>query len=295
MLASSPFSGVILTLNEIRNIEACILSLSACVREVLVVDSGSTDGTIELAQRLGARVVHHDFTTHAAQWTFALAQPLAGSWVIALDADQRVSPELATSLLDLATNVSGEVQGIYVNRLHVFRGQPMRHGGLFPKWMLKVFRAGAGFTDPGELLDFRFYVRGRTIAASGLLIEDNRNEAEISFWIDKHNRFSTRQAAEEARRAAGAGGWAVPPRLFGTPDQRILFLKTVWYRMPRYTRPFLYFLWRYFLRLGFLDGKQGFVFHVLQAFWYRLLVDIKLDELKGAATASPAAAGTRRS
>jgi len=279
MVPDSPFVGVVLTLNERRNIEACIGSLAQCVREVLVVDSGSTDGTVELARGLGARVVHRDFTTHAEQWTFALAQPLGGQWVIALDADQRVTPELARSLLALAASVPPTVEGIYTNRLHVFRGQPMRHGGLFPKWMLKVFRAGAGFTDPRELLDFRFYVKGETVRADGLLVEDNRNEQEISFWIEKHNRFSTRQATEEARRLAGGNAWAVQPALFGTPDQRILWLKTIWYRLPRYSRPFPYFMWRYFFRLGFLDGKQGFIFHVMQAFWYRLLVDIKLDEL----------------
>lgn len=280
MKATSPYSAVILTLNEMRNIEACIQSLHQFVREIVVVDSGSTDGTIDAAKRWGARVVHHDFVTHAEQWQFALALPLEGSWVIALDADQRVSPELASSLLMLAARVPAGVEGIYVNRLHVFRGQPMRNGGLFPKWMLKVFRRGQGFTDPRELLDFRFYVDGQTVKAQGLLVEDNRNEADISWWIDKHNRFSTRQASEEARRAGEPGGWAVRPSLTGTPDQKVLWLKSAWYKMPLFTRPFLYFAWRYIFRLGFLDGKQGLIFHVLQAFWYRFLVDVKLDEMR---------------
>ena len=70
------------------------------------------------------------------------------------------------------------------------------------------------------------------------------------------------------------------PSLFGTPDQRILWLKERWYGMPLYVRPFIYFFYRYILRLGFLDGKEGFVFHFLQAFWYRLLVDMNLDDLR---------------
>jgi hypothetical protein len=146
--------------------------------------------------------------------------------------------------------------------------------------MLKMFRRGAAFTDEHELMDHRFYVRGRTVKADGLLVEDNRNEADISFWIDKHNRASSRQAREEFERARRPGGWTVRPSAFGTADQRVLLMKSVFYRMPRYLRPMLYFLYRYVLRLGFLDGKRGLEFHVLQAFWYRFLVDVKLDDLE---------------
>ncbi len=279
MVPESPFVAVVLTLNEIRNIDACLEGLSLVASKVLVIDSGSTDGTVERARALGATVVHHAFTTHAEQWTYGLGLVARGDWVIALDADQRVTPELAVDLLRIARTAGPEIEGIFVNRLHVFRGTPLRHGGLFPKWMLKVFRRGAGFTDPRELLDFRFYVKGATSKATGLLIEANQNEREISFWIEKHNRFSDKQAREEDSRSQESA-WSVRPSLFGHPDQRILWLKDRWYRAPLYVRPFAYFLYRYLLRLGFLDGKQGFVFHVLQAFWYRLLVDIKLDELR---------------
>lgn len=280
MIQDSPISAVVLTLNEIRNIDACINGLRLVAKEILVVDSGSQDGTVERAQDLGARVVYNKFSSHAEQWAFALNQEISGEWVLALDADHRVTPELATSLLSLARSADRGVEGIYVNRLHLFRGTPMRHGGLFPKWMLKVFRRGAGFTDVRELLDFRFYVHGRTVKASGLLLEVNLNEREIAFWIEKHNRFSTTQAKEEFSRLRNRGtGWATKPRLLGSPDARVLWLKALWYRMPRYSRSVLYFFYRYFLRFGFLDGRQGFVFHVMQAFWYRLLVDIKLEEM----------------
>ena len=246
-----------------------------------MVDSGSIDGTVELARTLGARVVQRPFTTHADQWRFALEQGLTGEWIVAIDADQWVTPELGRSLLSLTASQPEDVQGVFVNRLHVFRGQPLRHGGLFPKWMLKVFRAGAAFTDDGELLDHHFYVRGRTVKASGLLIEQNLKEEDISFWSGKHVRYAERQAQEEhRRRREPATAWAKAPRLLGAPDERILWLKARWYRLPLFTRPFLYLLWRYVLRLGFLDGRQGLVFHVLQAFWFRFLVDVNLDQLQ---------------
>ena len=286
MMIGSPFSAVILTMNEMLNIEHCIKGLQCIAREILVVDSGSTDGTVERARALGATVVYNKFTTHGEQWRFALGQPLLGDWVIAIDADQRVTRELAEDLLRMAKDADPCLEGIYVNRLHVFRGMPLRHGGLFPKWMLKVFRKGAGFTDEREISDHRFYVKGRTDRAIGLLLEDNRNEADISFWIDKHNRLSSWQAAEELERMRSGRGWAIEPRFWGTPDQRVIWLKTLWYRMPKYSRPFLYFFYRYILRLGFLDRKQGLLFHVLQAFWYRFLVDIKLEDLETAEAAS---------
>jgi glycosyltransferase involved in cell wall biosynthesis len=279
MKADSPFSAVVLTFNERVHVERCLRSLLPVAREVLVVDSASTDGTADLARSLGARVIQRAFKTHADQWHFALAQGLQGAWTIALDADQYLTSQLTASLLAMARSVPEDVQGLFVNRLHVFRGRPLRHGGLFPKWMLKVFRTGAAFTDDAELLDHHFYVRGRTARAEGLLIEENLKERDISFWCAKHIKYAERQAVEELRRRRGGAGWAKPPRLFGAPDERILWLKARWYRLPLYTRPFLYVAWRYFLRLGFLDGKQGLVFHALQAFWFRLLVDIKIEEL----------------
>jgi hypothetical protein len=147
--------------------------------------------------------------------------------------------------------------------------------------MLKVFRAWAAFTDDGELLDHHFYVRGRTARLDGLLLEDNQKEQDISFWMAKHIKYAERQAQEEHRRWRSKGGaWALEPRLFGSPDQRVLFLKRSWYRMPLYVRPVLYFFYRYLLRLGFLDGRQGFIFHFFHALWFRLLVDVHLEGLR---------------
>ena len=84
---------------------------------------------------------------------------------------------------------------------------------------------------------------------------------------------------EEVERRRGLP-WRITPRLFGAPDERVLWLKTLWYRMPLYVRPFLYFIYRYFVLLGILDGKNGLIFHFLQAFWFRFVVDVRLDELQ---------------
>jgi hypothetical protein len=119
------------------------------------------------------------------------------------------------------------------------------------------------------------------------LDESNRKEDEILFYVGKHLRYAEAFAREEMKRRDGLA-FRGEARLFGTPDERVLWQKRLWYRMPLFVRPFLYFSWRYFVRLGLLDGWNGFVFHLLQAFWFRLLVDLRIAELRAAGRA-PAA------
>jgi glycosyltransferase involved in cell wall biosynthesis len=298
----APISTVILTSNEELNLGACLDSVAPWVGEIFIVDSGSTDRTIEIAGGRGAKVVTHEFETHAKQWNWALRNlPLSHDWALCLDADHRATPELADEVISLfrpdrsktagrrdRVHSPADVDGFYVKRRQVFRDRWIRHGGYYPKYLLKLVRHDRAWCDENELLDARFYVKGTTASLDGDLIEDNRNETDILFWVAKHTRYALLQAREELHRAHHDTGWAVTPSPFGTPDQRTLWLKHRWYRMPLLVRPFLYFFYRYVLRLGFLDGKEGFIFHFLQGFWYRLLVDIKLDELRRQQRASAA-------
>ena len=280
-----PLAAVILTFNEERNLDECLGSLAGWVSEFHVVDSGSTDRTLAIAARHGARVTPHPFETHAKQWQWALQTlPLEADWVLALDADQRVTPELAAEIGRLVTSNDPAIAGGYVKRRQVFRGRWIRHGGYYPKYLLKLFRRSAVWMDEGDLVDHHFHVRGNTVLLDHDIVEDNRNEASIAEWTAKHNRYAVLQAKEQLARAA-AGTSGTRAALFGTPDERVLWLKQVWNGLPLYWRPALYFVYRYVLRLGFLDGREGFVFHVLQAYWYRLLVDINVDELRRKASA----------
>ena len=282
-----PLAAVILTFNEERNLDECLGSLAGWVSELHVVDSGSTDQTLAIAARHRARVTPHSFETHAKQWQWALQTlPLDADWVLALDADQHVTPELAAEIGRLVISNDPAIAGGYVKRRQVFRGRWIRHGGYYPKYLLKLFRRSAVWMDEGDLVDHHFHVRGNTVLLDHDIVEDNRNEASIAAWTAKHNRYAVLQAKEQVARAA-AGTSGTRAALFGTPDERVLWLKQVWNGLPLYWRPALYFVYRYVLRLGFLDGREGFVFHVLQAFWYRLLVDINVDELRRNASAPP--------
>lgn len=274
-------SVIVLTYNEEANLPACLDSLRGLPCNVFVVDSGSSDRTRDIARASGAMVVEHEFETHATQWRWALDHlPIRTEWVLALDADQRVTAELATELRHLDNSLLDGFAGVYINRRQVFRNCWIRHGGYYPKHLLKLFRRNDVVIDAADLVDHHFYVAGPVKKLRYDLIEANQKEDDISFWIDKHNRYAALLAREELRWRTMPQATTIKPSLFGTPDQQTLALKRIWRRMPLYLRPFLYFFYRYFLRLGFLDGKQGAIFHFMQAFWFRLLVDIKIDEMQ---------------
>lgn len=275
--AVAPLTVVVLTHNEERNLEPCLRSVAGVAAKVFVVDSGSTDATVPLAQSLGAVVVTHPFETHARQWRWALDHlPFETVWVLGLDADQRLTPELRD---EMSAWLAGDpdASGGYVCRRQIFRGTWIKHGGYYPKYLLKLFRHDRVSVDVDDLVDHHFTVDGPTVRFANDIIEDNRNEAAIAAWTAKHNRYAVLQARQELRGRGEPVGLAA---LFGSPDERVRWWKQAWARLPLFVRPCLYVGYRYLLRLGFLDGKQGFIFHVLQGFWYRLLVDVNIDELR---------------
>jgi glycosyltransferase involved in cell wall biosynthesis len=276
---SPRLSAFVLTKNEESNLDPCLQSLVPCCDDIHLVDSYSTDRTLEIARKYDAQIHQHAFEGHTKQRTWALKNlPFRHQWVIALDADHRVTRELRNELVHLFANPPEHIHGLFVKRRQIFRGRWIRFGGYYPKYMLKVFRHDAAFLDDDEF-DYRFYVKGATAKLQHDILEENRNEWRISFFVEKHNKFATEQATEEVKRRARGQKYLVSVTPCGNPDQRILWLKTIWYKVPLYVRPFLYFFYRYFLRLGFLDGKEGFIFHFLQSFWFRLLVDIRMEEI----------------
>ena len=276
-----PVSVLMLTLNEEANLRQSLPLLAGWVDDVVILDSFSTDQTIEVAKHFGARVLQHKFEGHAKQWLWGMREiDFKHEWIFMHDPDQRSTTGLLQELETLfGTGVPAGVNGLYVGRRAVFRGKWIRHGGYYPKYMLRVVRRNLVEFDENEF-DYRAYVPGRTLKLKGDVIEENLKENDINWWIEKHNQFSIRQAREEIFRAHNPNRWKTPLTFWGNPDQRVLWLKERWYGLPLYLRPFLYFGYRYFLRLGFLDGKVGFAFHFLQAFWYRFLVDMKLEELR---------------
>jgi glycosyltransferase involved in cell wall biosynthesis len=276
------FSFIILTYNEELHLSRLLLSIKELQAPVYVLDSGSTDKTLAICREHDVLVRTNPFENHPRQWNEALRIfSITTPWIIALDADQTVSAELLKQLQNFRNQDHEGINGIYYNRKNIFKGKWLRFGGYYPKYLLKMFRTGIGYSDLNENMDHRFIVPGKTIVwKKGYIIEENLKENKISYWIEKHNRYSDLVAEEEVQRQNKTRTQTIKPRFFGNPDERMALLKKIWWKMPLFIRPFIYFFYRYFIRLGILDGKKGLIFHFLQAFWFRFVVDIKIMELK---------------
>jgi exosortase/archaeosortase family protein len=276
-----PYSFIILTYNEQQHLPRLLASIVSLNAPIFVLDSGSDDQTVTIAQNAGAAVLQHPFENHPKQWDFALKNfAVKTPWVICLDADQEVTPELKEKLINFKDEEHRDVDGIYFNRKNFFKGRWLKHGGYYPFYLLKMIRFGVGYSDLNENMDHRFIVPGKTeIWKNGHILEENLKENNISFWIAKHNRYSDLLAQEEVERMENMRRQTLKPSLLGSPDERTAWLKQLWWQLPRYVRPMLYFTYRMIAQLGIIDGRTGVIFHFLQGFWFRLIVDVKIDEI----------------
>lgn len=292
--AAVPLTVLVVTRNEELNLERCLASVHGFADQIFVIDSESTDGTREIARRFADQVCELPYDhSRIIPWIFQWGLdnlPIRNLWVLILEADQAPTPALREELRALLAQRNLRPSGFYIRRKQVFRGRWIRFGGYGRKHLLKLFRRDRSRLDPLEQ-DTRVYVDGEVGRLRAPLEEWNRREDSIQFYLQKHLRYAEAFAREELLRRSGEAPWKMPPRLFGTPDERVIWLKHRYYRLPLYLRPFLYFGYRYFFLLGILDGRQGFVFHFLQAFWFRLVVDIRLEELLAEAAARRSANG----
>lgn len=272
-------TAVILTLNEAENVRRCLASIAGLC-PAFVVDSGSTDATVATCLAAGATVVHHEYVNHSRQWQWALENlPLDGDWILALDADYEISEALRRRVVRDLASVPATVGGIYARHIYRFGGNTIRFGGI-KGYRLCLMRRGGAAADQSDLVDIRFSTAGRTIVWPEVLVESNVHDADASTWTAKQDRFSLRLAVEEELRRHGLVNWGTKPAFRGDRDQRTMWLRDKWLHLPLFVRPVLYFVYRYLLRGGFLDGRGGFLYHALQGFWLRLLVDWKTAQIR---------------
>jgi glycosyltransferase involved in cell wall biosynthesis len=264
---------IILTHQEELNLPHALRSLRSLDCDVFVVDSGSTDRTVEIARNAGARIVTHPFESQARQLNWALdTLALAAPWTLRLDADERLSENLATEIGRVIASPAEGIAGYLIKRRVYFWGRWIRFGGYYPTWLLRLWKTGMARSED-KWMDEHMVVEGGNI---GQLTHDliDENHKGLTFWIDKHNRYSDREILSIN---VGGGERALPD--IGEAVARRRFLKNAIYNnSPLFVRAFAYALFRYFILLGFLDGRAGFVFHFLQGFWYRLIIDAKLYE-----------------
>jgi glycosyltransferase involved in cell wall biosynthesis len=281
-VANLPISVLLLTRNEEANIAACLESVR-WAGEVFVVDSLSTDRSVEIARDMGAKVYLHPFEGYAIQRNWALDNlPFRHEWVLVIDADERIPAPLREEIRSVLQNPDGAADGYYLKRRLFFWGRWLRHGGIYPTWILRLFRRRAGrFED--RLMNEHVVLQGR----AGYLREpfDHRDARPLRQWIAKHNRYAELEAEEYLRGKCGElNGDSLAVRFWGRQAERKRWMKFhIWNRLPLLFRPFLFFFRNYFLKGGFLDGQPGLVYHLLWSFWYPLLISAKILERQKAA------------
>ena len=271
---------IILTLNEQMHIKRCIESVRSIASEVFIIDCFSDDGTVKEAKASGATVLQHKWINHSDQFNWALSQlPKDTDWVLRLDADEILQHALVTEINTFLPFMSEAISGVSLPRQIIFQGKLLRFGGIFPAHILRLFRYGRGKCED-RWMDEHIIVDGDIIGFKYGIIDDNLKP--IGWWIDKHNGYASKEALEILN---SRWNFLKKDESRNLRHVKQAFLKriiknSVYSRVPFGVRALIYFLYRYFMRLGFLDGRSGFAFHFLQGFWYRYLVDLKVNEVE---------------
>jgi glycosyltransferase involved in cell wall biosynthesis len=264
---------ILLSFNSEDTLGATLTRARQVSDEIFVVDSFSSDSTVALAESFGARVVQHAFENYGAQRNWAIDNlPTTCKWQLHLDADEVMDDELVAAIQALPEQT--EHAGYFVPRYVKFLGRVLRHGGMSPTWHLRLFLTGVGRCEDRKY-DQHYMLTGpgTTGQLPGVMIDDIA--MSISEWTARHNRWADGEVAElDAKNEAGR--LVADPK--GNPAQRKRALREKYNNLPLFVRPFLLFGYRYFVKLGFLDGTEGFIFWVLQTFWFRFLIDAKIWE-----------------
>jgi acetyltransferase-like isoleucine patch superfamily enzyme/glycosyltransferase involved in cell wall biosynthesis len=282
----TPVDILVMTFNERVNLPHALASVREWAANVFVVDSGSTDGTQEIARRMGAEVVEHAWEGYARQKNWAIDNlPLASPWVFILDADEAITPELRDEIHAICSRPPDEIEqaGFYVNRYLVFMGKRIRHAGYFPSWNLRLFKRGLARYEDRPVHEYMI-LTGKEGYLKHLMSHEDRRGLE--YYIAKHNRYSTLEAQAIFFGKAKPGD-SLMPSLFGSPAERRRYIKVrIFSRLPG--RWLSRFVWMYVFRLGILDGLAGLRFCLLIAS-YELFTSLKLKELEQRAKTLPAA------
>lgn len=271
-------TAIILTFNEEIHIERCISSLKSSVSEIIVVDSYSTDNTIKIVNNLGAKTYQNPFVNQAIQFNWALQNcEINSHWILRIDADEYLENKTNLNICQYLNKLPKFTNGLLITRKIIFMEQALMHGGWYPKYNLRIFRKGYGVSE-NRWMDEHIVISEGNVEKIDLdFVDENLND--LTWWINKHNNYANREAIDFFMKKNEDNNDVIP-NLFGNEAEKKRWLKGKYNSIPLFVRPFLNFVYRYIFKLGFLDGKSGLVWHVLQGFWYRFLVDAKIYELK---------------
>lgn len=270
---AADITAIILTKNEEINICDCIKSIITTVKRIVVIDSFSTDKTVEIAKQCGAEVLQHPFETHARQYKYAVsASNIDTKWILRIDADERLTPDSAYELEQMCNaNEDTDVAGIVVRFKKNFLGRDLYHGGVYPWKKLICYKTGKGDIEDRAMDEHIVVFEGRIAELKNDSLHFDFKSMET--WVNKHNWYSSKEAADYMQKLETGNSHA-------EQNQKTKIKMNYYYKLPMGLRAHLYYWYRYYIKLGFLDGKEGKIYAFMQAYWYRYLVDAKIYESK---------------
>lgn len=275
-------SVIILTYNEEIHIRRCLENVKQFASKVYVVDCFSIDRTAQIAKELGAEVIEHEWPgNQAEQFNWALDNlPITTEWILRLDADEYLLPGLIEELLEKLPVIPESVSALSLSLARTFCGKILHHGIVNNIRIIRIFRKGKARYEKRLMDEHLSVLSGETIDMKNQFVDDNR--MPIGLFIDKHNGYATREAALLLDAEYHLTNMDSLPQDYGREVEKKRTQKARYARMPLFWRAFGYFVYRYIIKLGFLDGKEGFLWDFLQGWWYRTLVDAKVYEIKKA-------------
>lgn len=273
---------IILTKNESLHIERVLLNATSFARRVIVVDSFSTDATVDIAKKFDIVIFQRKFVSQSDQFQWALDNcQVDTDWIMRLDADELLGADLIENLSSTLPKLGQDVVGISLNRRHIFWGKWIRFGGRYPLKLLRIWRNGQGRVEDRWMDEHIVVWGGRTILVKGEFADHNLND--LTFFIDKHNSYATREALDVLIKKYGLSGSSNANLLLCGSRQaaaKRVFKESIYNRVPFSIASMFYFTYRYIFQFGFLDGRAGLVYHFLQGYWYRFLVGAKVAEFE---------------
>jgi glycosyltransferase involved in cell wall biosynthesis len=277
---------IILTYNESLHLPRALNHIEGFAQQIFVIDSYSTDDTVEIARSFGAQVMQHPFQNQAKQFQWAMdSTPITAEWVMRLDADEIIEPDLCEEIIARLPALPPDITGIYLNRKTIFQDKFIRHGGRYPMMLLRIWRRGKARIENRWMDEHIYLTEGRSVNFTGGFADHNL--FDLTAFIEKHNKYASREALDViTNRLKLWQSQAGPELSVGSGVQQAgvkrIIKERIYNRIPFEFSAFSYFLYRYVIRLGFLDGRKGLVYHALQGFWYRFLVGAKIREMEGA-------------
>lgn len=276
-------SVIILTYNEEIHIRRCLENVNQFATKVYVIDCYSTDRTVDIATELGAEVVKHKWPgNQAEQFNWALnTVNIDTQWILRLDADEYLMPELIEELNCKLPVLADDITGVIFNRRHIFMGKWVKRG-IYPVKLLRLFRTGKGICEQRLMDEHIQLLEGQSVEFEHDFCDHNLND--LSWFCHKHVNYAIREAVDLLDIELDLTGAAQTDehKQISTQALQKRMKKHQYAKQPLFWRSFAYFCYRYFFKLGFTEGKEGFLWHFLQGWWYRTLVDAKIYEIKKA-------------